>query len=765
MAPAQRQWQPAFWWQAALILLPVAVLSAVGWYSLRQDKAIARHDAQDRAQAVANDLALKLWNTLTNWPVPLYRNWEDNSQLGAVAFEVDDAGKLVFPPPFAPVPTPKPLDPAKLSEEQLRLWSAAQYCGGKGESEAAAIHACQEFIDTSPPSEFAANARYGLGLMLKDAGRDAEAASIFETLTNSSDAVGESGVPLVPLARLQLLKLEMLSGRSGSNEDHLAIEAFCSNAVWHPTVLTPSLLQQVGKSGRFAADAATRWQMVWAEFELPRRLYAASRANIERVQTNDRQAWPSLFVKLGPSAMTSAFRQTAGGMPRLEMAGTNAPAGMGAFWFTSEELPLDGAYRRPGSIRERNWLAIPATPPPGDRASRGYLCWPATAFFFGVGGINGGLPDYFGVRIDLAGRTVSGSPEALKIWSPEYYFSKGTGGERKRDTGEAATEVLASAGAGDPATLRVSIYLTSPAALFRRQQARTFWFGLLIAASTVAALIGLLAAWRAFVQQRLLGEMKSNFVSSVSHELRAPIASVRLLAESLERGKVAEPQKQHEYFGFIVQECRRLSSLIENVLDFSRIEQGRKQYEPEPTDVAALLRETVKLMEPYAAEKGVVLALEAPNTNAASSCELSVDGRAIQQALVNLIDNAVKHSPKDETVTVGLNRNGRLPSGPALPSPADGGGRLTPEQAPHPASGHVLLFVEDHGPGIPPEEHERIFERFYRRGSELRRDTQGVGIGLSIVKHIVEAHGGQVLVQSAVGQGSRFIIQLPAKSA
>src|SRR5882757_2759454 len=106
--------------------------------------------------------------------------------------------------------------------------------------------------------------------------------------------------------------------------------------------------------------------------------------------------------------------------------------------------------------------------------------------------------------------------------------------------------------------------------------------------------------------------MKSNFVSSVSHELRAPIASVRLMAEGLERGKIQDPAKQNEYFRFIVQECRRLSSLIENVLDFSRIEQGRKQYEFEPTDLLALTRETVKLMEPYAEEKGVELKFETP---------------------------------------------------------------------------------------------------------------------------------------------------------
>src|SRR2546423_44700 len=108
---------------------------------------------------------------------------------------------------------------------------------------------------------------------------------------------------------------------------------------------------------------------------------------------------------------------------------------------------------------------------------------------------------------------------------------------------------------------------------------RTALFGLLIAVSAAAAMVGFVTARRAFYRQQRLVEMKSNFVSSVSHELRAPIASVRLMAEGLERGRIQGPAKQQEYFHFIVQECRRLSSMIENVLDFSRIEQGRKQYE------------------------------------------------------------------------------------------------------------------------------------------------------------------------------------------
>jgi signal transduction histidine kinase len=297
---------------------------------------------------------------------------------------------------------------------------------------------------------------------------------------------------------------------------------------------------------------------------------------------------------------------------------------------------------------------------------------------------------------------------------------------------------------------RVLISLASPQMLYARQQQRTRLFGALIVASAFAAVVGLFTAWRSFRRQQELNELKTNFVSSVSHELRAPIASVRLMAENLERGKISEPAKQGEYFRFIVQECRRLSSLIENVLDFSRIEQGRKQYEFEPTNLVALVEMTVKLMEPYATEKGVKL--ETSNIqHPTSNIELNVDGRAIQQALVNLIDNAIKHSPKGETVAAGVEiKNEKLI--------IKNGGDAT---ALNSQLSTLNLFVADSGPGIPLAEQQKIFERFYRRGSELRRETQGVGIGLSIVKHIVEAHGGRVRVQSQVGQGSRFTIELP----
>jgi signal transduction histidine kinase len=175
--------------------------------------------------------------------------------------------------------------------------------------------------------------------------------------------------------------------------------------------------------------------------------------------------------------------------------------------------------------------------------------------------------------------------------------------------------------------------------------------------------------------------------------------------------------------------------------------------------LVALVTQTVKLMEAYAVERGVKLELQPVNLQPSTfNLQLSADGKALQQALINLIDNALKHSPQGETVTVGL----EVRSGASAECGAEGvrsaecGVQNETEHAPR-----LTIWVQDRGEGIPPAEHEKIFERFYRRGSELRRETQGVGIGLSIVKHVVEAHGGRVLVRSGVGQGSRFTIELP----
>jgi signal transduction histidine kinase len=281
-------------------------------------------------------------------------------------------------------------------------------------------------------------------------------------------------------------------------------------------------------------------------------------------------------------------------------------------------------------------------------------------------------------------------------------------------------------------TFYLALDLVNPELLYAPYRRRLIWMQCLILCAVGAALLGLWRLWQTYRDQTRLNEMKSNLVSSVSHELRAPIAAVRLMAESLESGRVDAAEKQKDYYRLIVRECSRLSSLVENVLDFSRIDQRRKQYRFEALDALALLRHTVMLMEPGAAERQVRLRLAEPPAEF-ETLQPEWDGEAVEQSMVNLIDNALKHSPAGGEVRVEV--------------------ELLPAAA--------RLWVIDQGPGIPADEHKKIFDLFYRYGPELRRETEGTGIGLSIVKHVAEAHGGRVLVESVVGQGSRFGLELP----
>ncbi|HEX4264876.1 MAG TPA: HAMP domain-containing sensor histidine kinase [Verrucomicrobiae bacterium] len=686
-----------FYWQAALILLPVAVLAVIGWASLRQDKVLAEHDARERAQSIADELLPALWNELIS---------PGNEASNRIVFQIDDSGQLKFPSPYDAAPLPAPFSLTELSQEQARLWNESQY----PTSPATGIEACRHFISSKPPERFAAVAQYQLGVLLDRQPNWAEAEKSFSLVAAAREpnAVGESGLPLQPLAQFKLVQ----RGR-------FSMDSFCSNIVCHPTMLTPLLLEQAWALPN-QAEAVLKWRDAWRQQERARELFAAAREHLRA-------------DSFGP-LLSAGANKSKSLISSPQIFWFTLPEGQGKWKFISEGS-------RVGVVTGRNWIAARAE----DTNGTSFVCRPESDIGLWISTNTEHIPAYFAAEVEAGRKKITEGAPPLTYWHNDYVKGGKGGGQfwQKTDSDKISTNLLAFAARSDSGVeqLKVNIYLTGPDELFSTQKSRAMLFGSLVLVSTAAALIGLLAAWRAFHRQLRLTEMKSNFVSSVSHELRAPIASVRLMAESLERGKVHEPEKQNEYFRFIVQECRRLSSLIENVLDFSRIEQGRKQYEFEPTDLLALTRETVKLLEPYAEEKGVRLEFDlksgiqsaTPTPGENGNLELEIDGRAIQQALVNLIDNAIKHSPKGSPVKIGIE------------SEAD----------------RTRLWVEDTGPGIPPAEHEKIFERFYRLGSELRRETQGVGIGLSIVRHIVEAHGGQVTVRSNVGQGSRFTIVLP----
>ncbi|MGH9567184.1 MAG: sensor histidine kinase, partial [Candidatus Angelobacter sp.] len=238
---------------------------------------------------------------------------------------------------------------------------------------------------------------------------------------------------------------------------------------------------------------------------------------------------------------------------------------------------------------------------------------------------------------------------------------------------------------------------------------------------------------RSLAKEMALARLKSDFVSNVSHELRTPLALIRLYSETLEMGRLKDASKQQEYYEIIRKESERLSALINNILDFSRIEAGRKEYDFRETDVRELVRTTLDAYR-YQIEQSGFTFEETIDENVPS---MSVDREAISRSLLNLVNNALKYSPENKYIAVNLTRK----------------------------NGSVELQVVDHGMGIPRAEQNKIFEKFYRVGDPLVNNTRGSGLGLSLVRHIVHAHGGTVTVESTPGEGSKFTITLPVEGA
>ncbi|MGB7294908.1 MAG: HAMP domain-containing sensor histidine kinase [Candidatus Aminicenantales bacterium] len=226
-----------------------------------------------------------------------------------------------------------------------------------------------------------------------------------------------------------------------------------------------------------------------------------------------------------------------------------------------------------------------------------------------------------------------------------------------------------------------------------------------------------------------MAEMRSQFVSSVSHELKTPLTAIRMFAETLRLGRLQNRQTQEEYLDTIVNESQRLTRLLNNVLDFSKIEKGKKIYRPQPASLPEVIKAAARAMEYPLSQQGFKLNVELDEELPA----VSIDRDAIEQAVLNLLHNAMKYSGDSREIDLRLGRSGRL----------------------------ALIQVIDRGVGIAPQERKKIFEKFYRVPSQENERLPGTGLGLSLVHHIVAAHGGRVEVESAPGKGSTFSIFLP----
>ncbi len=287
-----------------------------------------------------------------------------------------------------------------------------------------------------------------------------------------------------------------------------------------------------------------------------------------------------------------------------------------------------------------------------------------------------------------------------------------------------------------PTTLynwRVQVSPTASKELATRVQNRRLLELFMVTLSSIVVVAGVVMIFVAAEKDRRISDLKSEFVANVSHELKTPLALVRMFAEMLQSGRVASDAKRQEYLDIIVTESERLSGLIENVLDFAKVERGRGAYDFTVGSIAEAVTRGVNVLRYRAERDGVELDLHVepgiPLTR--------VDEKAIELATINLIDNALKYAPESKQIRVSVSRG----------------------------DGVIFLRVSDDGPGIAPEERRNIFERFVRgrgEGAAEARKVRGSGIGLALVRHIAESHGGGAWVESNVGKGSTFVLTIPS---
>jgi signal transduction histidine kinase len=240
--------------------------------------------------------------------------------------------------------------------------------------------------------------------------------------------------------------------------------------------------------------------------------------------------------------------------------------------------------------------------------------------------------------------------------------------------------------------------------------------------------VGFALTLRELFQAAKLSRLKTDFVANISHELRTPLTSVRLFAQTLQSGRASSPEEVRECLDLLARESERLSLLVEKLLDWSRLESGRRTLHREATSVEDLFAQVGEIFR--AQQLGVEIASEVEP----GLPPLLIDRDAMAQVVLNLLHNAVKYTGPDKRIRLRARRAGR----------------------------RIAIEVEDNGPGIRPGDRKRIFERFYRADDLLSRRTEGTGLGLAIAKRIVDAHHGAIELESHVGVGSLFRVLLAA---
>jgi two-component system phosphate regulon sensor histidine kinase PhoR len=280
---------------------------------------------------------------------------------------------------------------------------------------------------------------------------------------------------------------------------------------------------------------------------------------------------------------------------------------------------------------------------------------------------------------------------------------------------------------------RLNVTMTAAEELAAAVSRRRVLEMVLVGLSGLVVIAGLAVVLVAAARERKLSNLKSDFVANVSHELKTPLSLVRMFGELLYSGRVDNEAKRRQYLQIIVHEAERLGSLIENVLDFAKVERGKAAYVFAQADVADVVHRATEACRVRAADEQIELDVAVEH----ELPPMSLDERAIEVAIINLVDNALKYASEGKRISVTALRSGA----------------------------GVEFRVRDEGPGIAAEDRKRIFDRFVRGSQAAERRVRGSGIGLALVKHIAEAHGGKAWIEPGESRGATFVFSVRSRPA
>jgi two-component system phosphate regulon sensor histidine kinase PhoR len=256
---------------------------------------------------------------------------------------------------------------------------------------------------------------------------------------------------------------------------------------------------------------------------------------------------------------------------------------------------------------------------------------------------------------------------------------------------------------------------------------RSYIYGVALLLLLLGMVLGIVLILRDLSREKRLSQLQADFTSNVTHELKTPITSIYLFAESMFFDKLKSRAEEKEYLSIIMKESERLKRMINNILEHSKMEKGRQEYHFAEANLSALIKEVIHEMTYWFEEKQITV-----HVDVEENISLTIDKEKIMQAFSNLLSNAIKFSDEGTSIKIQLFKK----------------------------TDHTVLSVKDEGIGIPKDQHKKIFEKFYRVGQKETESISGTGLGLTVVKEIVEAHKGEIIVESEPGKGSKFSIIL-----